>query len=414
MSSDCRSACRACLALALCMGCRDVETNFLGQIGTQELRLLPEDTVLHSIRDLSVAPDGHIWVLSAYEPFISVYSESGTVIRRLARRGGGPGELQYPWSIDIAIDSTRVPYAHVWDVGARRITIYTLDGKVVRTHPVLMSGHPVVEGIERIAFGWPRRLRALGAGYVLQDESRTIAFPADLAFSFLLRLDANGKVVDTLVDYRTRFEAGINAMGNARALTPIPLWAKCPTQQLAVLDPFGYTVTWYGADGDSLRADSLRLRRQEVTESDIRTWVRHWVLEDHRSRRLTIQEGRVSRLVIRHASFRPAFGTVAPPAVDMICDASGNLWLQQFDTGEDPVGRSTEWIVASRRELSKVQLPAGFQPYVIESHRAVGVHTDSLGVQRVGLVGFVGTLTTASNGRRLAFQLQRTVVGRGQ
>ena len=98
----------------------------------------------------------------------------------------------------------------------------------------------------------------------------------------------------------------------------------------------------------------------------------------------TLRQMRVEQIA---RSQRHRFPRNAPPAVSLLCDFRGQVWLQQFSTADHPLGYGREWIVVDPRGASRrVRFPPGFQPRAFTRAAAVGVRTDSLDVQQIATV----------------------------
>ena len=69
------------------------------------------------------------------------------------------------------------------------------------------------------------------------------------------------------------------------------------------------------------------------------------------------------------------------------CDDRGRIWLQRFDTRDDPLGKGRTWTVLGKQgESATVRVPAGFTPLIFGRENLLGVSRDSLGVETVARV----------------------------
>lgn len=105
-----------------------------------------------------VDADGNIYVLVADAYRVVVFDSAGRHLRSLGKRGGGPGELQYPLGIAVSVDGA----VRVADGGKRKIVQWSSDGK-----PLEELAMP--QGSFAASVGWT------GSGLVLlQQIARTM------------------------------------------------------------------------------------------------------------------------------------------------------------------------------------------------------------------------------------------------
>ena len=339
------------------------------------------DELLHEVRDVTVDERGRAWVLSGLAPFVRIYSPSGELVRRFGHQGKGPGELLNPWSIFLTGDPA-APVG-IWDVGSRRFQAYSADGVPMGSRAVELRPSLVRSDMRNVSYGSVDALRSWGGGFVLQDEPRGVTQPAHILRSQLLKLDLAGAVVDTLVNFNERFRREIRRLGSAQLMVPLPLWTTCPGGELVFLDPFAPALVWHDAAGRPGASTALRVRQRRMVERDRRRYLAHVIeLELQGS---IVQPGYVEgRAAVVARSIRSWFPPHTPPAVDILCDSHGRVWLQQFSTEEHPLGYGREWIVADRGGVrGRVRFPREFQPRVFTTGRVIGVQTDSLDVQRI-------------------------------
>lgn len=83
------------------------------------------------VTGVDVDDDRSIYILEALVPEIRVYNPDGMLVRRIGRRGAGPGEFRSPPRFGLQGDT-------LWavDVGAHRITLFNREGTVLSTGQV--------------------------------------------------------------------------------------------------------------------------------------------------------------------------------------------------------------------------------------------------------------------------------------
>lgn len=342
------------------------------------------DELLHDVRDVTVDGAGRVWVLAGVEPFLRTYSPEGALVRRFGRQGRGPGEVQNPWSLFVT-DDAAAPVG-VWDVGNRRLVTYSADGEPVATHAVDVASGTVRADIRDIAYGSVSALRSWGGSLLLQDEPRGAIEPAALLGARLVKLDRAGKPQATVVDFGERHRRESTGLGMASALVPVPLWAVCPRSRLVVLDPFAPALQWLDGEGRAQANQALPIPPRRLGDGDIHRYLTHVVgLE---TRGVAVPPDVVARRVDQIArAQRHRFPRNAPPAVSLLCDPRGHVWLQLFSSADHPLGYGREWLVVDPGGATRrVRFPPGFQPRAFARGMAVGVQTDSLDVQRIAAV----------------------------
>jgi len=101
----------------------ELAIEFVKNIG--ELDSDDDNVLFHQPADIAFDSEGNIYVLDAGNQRIQKFSPDGTYLATLARQGEGPGELQFPLSLDIDSEG----YIYVPDMGNQRIQVYKPDGK---------------------------------------------------------------------------------------------------------------------------------------------------------------------------------------------------------------------------------------------------------------------------------------------
>jgi sugar lactone lactonase YvrE len=95
---------------------------FVKNIG--ELDSSDDNVLFHQPADIAFDREGNIYVLDAGNHRIQKFSPEGIYLATIGRQGEGPGELQFPLSLDIDAQG----YLYVPDMGNQRIQVYKPDG----------------------------------------------------------------------------------------------------------------------------------------------------------------------------------------------------------------------------------------------------------------------------------------------
>ncbi|MFN8665862.1 MAG: 6-bladed beta-propeller [Gemmatimonadaceae bacterium] len=194
------------------------------------------DVLLEPIADFELDSEGLVYVLQPKAAVIEVFSPEGRLLRRIARRGSGPGELVQPVHFGIVRDT-------IWvvDGGTRRMSFFRRDGKFLGTRSAVAR--------TRGGVGSSLAEAALPGGQSvvrvtpLADGGRTSV----LRLGTAVLIDSAGSIVDTVaplpqVPAAIRIRANI---GGAPA-------------QLAAAQPFAdkLFIAWSNVDGTLVTVSS--------------------------------------------------------------------------------------------------------------------------------------------------------------
>jgi hypothetical protein len=358
-----------------------------------ELTVLPAADLLYEIRDLHVGPAGDLWVLSATEPFLHHYDATHQHTGSYGRQGRGPGELQNPWSLPFAGDQPSD--AVIWDAGARSLTQVGDERESGSSVVIRLNSPSVVADIGSLTYGTPLRMKRFGGGYVVQQPTNTVSASGDLSTLVLLRIDSAMRNIDTLLVLSPSASAEPGWQSTSVYAT-IPLWTVCASGELLVMDPFREELLWVGADGEARRTAPLRVPRREITDNEHRSYLRHVITLELRGKEgpsPALIERRIDDILDRG---KHLFAQRSPPGVSLLCDHTGNAWVQEFDPGDDSVGYGrTWWMHGESDSVRGVTLPERFQPHQIVPGKAWGVYKDELDVQHPAYVEITPQVRTA-------------------
>jgi hypothetical protein len=361
---------------------------------------LQADASLQQVQDVAPSGNGEIWVLQReVAPHVFIYSEDGHLQDSFGMSGPALTQLSNPFWL-VPTGDARRPMA-VWDVGNRRIAVYSPDARLVASHEVQRSRSNIYRDIEQESFGKPLFMSRFGDGYVLMDHPRGLSSTIDYLRSELLLIGANGGSGKEFIDFGREFSAGIAALGNyVLYLVPIPLWTTCSIQELVLFDPFASWLRWYGPDGSELASDSVPLRSREMTEEDQRAFAWHraelaWRRQTLRELDTAVIERSVDDHVLKHWNQYPE---MTPYAVGIMCGADRQVWLQEFSMASSPLGLSAVWSVyqPGRDDLIRVRFPETFRPIRLSDGRIFGVSTNESGAQMGAYVPIPDLSTTAT------------------
>jgi len=372
------SAVFCCILAATLVACGgEVEdASYTHVIAQSDIVRFDADGSLADIQDVAVAASGDVWVLQrSHTPHLFVFSAKGDLNDSFGTTGSERNQLSNPFNL-LPTDDSRSPMA-VWDAGNRRISVFNTNGRSSSVSVSRSRANPYAE-IENHSYGKPLAMARFGENYLLMDHSKGLSVTVDYLRSELLRLGQGGELIDTLVDFGAEFADSIGMLGrDVNYLAPIPLWATCADGEMALLDPFSRTLSWYGSDGTVTGSDVIPVSTRELTVEEKETFLKRRFETMWRERydgepdSATVVNS-VEDFILRHSD---QFSPSAPPAVGMMCAGAREVWLQEFSTADHPLGLGTRWLVHAPQATERVyvQFPSEFRPVRIVDGKVFGV-----------------------------------------
>lgn len=342
------------------------------------------DTLLFGIRDIAVTADGDLWVLSRHDPFIRRF-RAGQLVASFGRQGEGPGEFRAPWSF---VRGDRFIPPRVFDPGGRLIIRFDTAGRELARSSFRTTWGFVRSDIEDVSYGQVFRALAVSDTELLsQVYLGDVGTTRDLRRSALVRYRADGTPLDTVVSFRSLFDGRIDG-STPRWLVTVPLVAACEDGTTALYDGIAPEIRGYaGAEPVWRLAIPPRMARsRSMPAADVERYVRHRVLGEllENQAGLATLESNVSQQLRAAGSI---YASTIPPIVGLLCDQHSRVWLQEFDTSDDPLGKGRTWTVMGRQGgTAVVRVPSRFTPLVFSRDALIGIVRDSVGAESVGIV----------------------------
>jgi hypothetical protein len=101
-------------------------------------------------RDIAIDKDGNIYVLDLRESCIKVFDPSAKFLRKISRRGQGPGELGGPFSMTLLLEKGEIL---INDISNSRLTVFNTAGAYIKQIPLHGFTQVKVDRSENI-YGW--------------------------------------------------------------------------------------------------------------------------------------------------------------------------------------------------------------------------------------------------------------------
>ena len=323
--------------------------------------------------DVRPAADGsRVYVLDTQASEVTIWTPGGSLLLRVGRAGGGPGEFETPTGLNVLDRSFYVK-------DNRRITTFTLEGEVIgtRTHPrgVMSSGFPVqiwdmFEDGSYAALELPAVLDAsstkeqIGVLRVVQDGGSWHA-------EELAQLDFRDWQASVEVD-------GVSQPLRQPWVTPDHFEVDHQSESVVVkratsANPGLVELIEISMAGDTLWTRRIQLPAIPVTEEQIEAEVEDWasVMADNPSPMLKSR--------IRAAWHIPEYW----PAVRQIhLMSNGEIWFAAL--GSDVPGL---WYAvrkgADEGPIRRITVPESFQPRDVNATHVWGIRYDELDVSYV-------------------------------
>ena len=215
-------------------------------------------------------PDGNIYVYDESDVFIKVFSPQGRFLRKLAREGQGPGEIQRRDGVSIGFTADGKLFFTEYFRGHRWITCLQLNGELDKVLKIDLPG----------SFGVPDAVALPDGGFLA--EFHVSGEPVKQKDYFLYkspiklsRLDKEGKIIAEIkkAEHLTRISSRPD--GADSPIPYVPSFAWCLNKEGKVLfsDGQSTTIEVYDLNGKRLPVVQTQLPEPEkVRDKDLDRW----------------------------------------------------------------------------------------------------------------------------------------------
>ncbi len=300
------------------------------------------------IRGVEVDRDGRLFVGESLVGEIRVFDSDGTLLRRIGRKGEGPGEFQQLFQWGVVGDTVWVT-----DFFLRRITLFERAGTLLSTG--IWEGVTVPHGTSGSASSvgpYSMRVDGLFRGEITEVAQRMGGAPSEDSLRVPeVLFDASGVVVDTVGwdVFPPPAESRATRVSVGSRNYPVP---RPPTGTVPRLGfPAGeWIVDRHPAQADSL--SNLKITRLGLMGDTI-------VSREYRYQPRRYPDVILDSIAMRYVSARPSargtdpdrvrqairdamdFPDFQPPVLEGVAGSDGTLWLRREDLG----GRLSRWLV---------------------------------------------------------------------
>jgi hypothetical protein len=332
-----------------------------GTLRLTELFRTDDSVALTSVQGLDVDSRAQVYIGDWGNPAVIVLSPEGRIVRRIGRRGQGPGEFANVSGVQVLQGDS----LQVYDIQQDRLTVFAPDGDEVAYTMDMSESGGTASDIQRVP-GTDRLVAVYRRPFNAQENSS-----ADDHRKDVVRVLTLGRRVlrDSLLVYPSP-DALVLRAGGAVSVTSDPFGRKAvvrvgPDGRVyhAYTDTLAIRVTTL--DGKPSGGFALRNEALEVTDDDIARAV------DALGPR-----GARFRATVERAARRswPAMGT-------FVVDDRGRVWISR----PAPEGQPAELLVyhPDGRFVGSATLPAGSTVLRVAGSRVFAVQVDELDVPRV-------------------------------
>lgn len=320
-----------------------------------------EGEELALVLDAARAPTGDVFILERFPQSVRRYSATGALISVFGQPGEGPGDLLRPISLTLVGDSL-----FVMDSGSRRISVFSLDGDLIRDVPARTPF--AVREAERFADGrWIfRRQGRVGSRGEYMRRDTIEYFVSDERFDEPV---GAGRVPGP---WGTNFTFGGEPRSSLVSLTPRPVVTTRGSCAYVLTGdtPNVRVVTTSGADVGTYAFETSPARPVDaaVRQSHIEGMLSRFPDPAERERRRPI-----------YLRDQPYLDFL-PITSGLVVDAHGYVWVQEYSS-DHPRSRVVRLMDPSLRYAAKVTLPIPLELVEIGNDYVLGVGADSLGEQ---------------------------------
>lgn len=340
-----------------------VDTNPLLRIGTVQG---DSNHQLFRVGGAGKLSDGTIVVANGGSQEVRWFDPKGRFLRNVGRQGEGPGEYRGMRSLlMLAGDSVLV------EDGLRdRMNLYSSTGDLVRSWTIQPLRSP---------FDTPPPIGRLADGAFVAFTRGNLSEPPGLVEDRgTLVQYHDGQAADTLAQfpggesYYVRCGPNNTAVCNASMPYMRGAYAAAGPQRVYAGNGQRYEIRAYEAGG-ALQAVYRRVAElQQVTQNDVQRYVEEILTRMRPERR---PEWRRHLESAPHPERFPAFDALR-------VDATGHLWVERFDRGQEPV-RTWDVFGPDGRWLGSLALPRGLTVMQIGDDFVLGVTRDENDVEYV-------------------------------
>lgn len=261
------------------------------------------------IQGMTVGPDGRVYVWDPNTPSLWVLNADGTGLKRIGRKGSGPGEYDRLNGLTVRPDGKLV----VWDAGNSRLNVYNADGSNSATWLIVMSGRTFTTPATALTADTRNR--------VWMQWSIRDAVDRDRSQSAILGYDLTGVPRDTIIKPQYAGDAPLRARspdGGSSTGRGLPYG----TSGRSATSPLGVVVSGPGRPyvvNTTFNGRPVRIERQYTPVP---------VAKDERDKLRAQIEATMRRTQPNWTWTGPDIPDSKPAYSDFLIGVDGRIWVQ--------------------------------------------------------------------------------------
>ncbi|MBN1270651.1 MAG: 6-bladed beta-propeller [Candidatus Aminicenantes bacterium] len=264
----------------------------------------------HSFCDITVAPDGSIFIASSRQHSIFKFDAKGSLIKSFGQKGQGPGDFDVPSNISILDGKYLVVGEYALN---RRISLFDLDGNFVK---LLKTDHSVFS---------PTALRDGKVAYIdISHRDEDSRHPVMIQTVFIKDIISQEEI--KVCTYKTRNPSIRMKSGGGFSFGDMEGWTiltRTKEGNLAVGFSMEPLLTLFSPEGQKLTTFSLKGEPVRVTKSIIRRFKETQIKDMKQDSRFKQGVGKQWLKELEKASFDHLFEDYLPRYREILTDEEG-------------------------------------------------------------------------------------------
>ena len=312
------------------------------QLGEDLVITSPEDEELmfQSLTFLFVDDAENIYVSDSKAGHILVFDKNGEFLRKIGRRGQGPGEMMYPFEIQILGEKE----LFVNDTGQAKAHYFTLEGEFLRqvtTSQMPMFRRPKADSTGNIV-----------VGHVIAGEQvNTVLKKFDKELNPICELTSNVTISQPPVFDYFELRRSTNYVWNVLSTDEI-IWGNMKKYEIHVCNSEGKCEKKIIKDHDTVA----------ITGSEKKKLIKNMFGDNPVPSSMTLK-----------------FPDSYPPFIRFTCDEEGRIFVQRYDNSLDKDRINYDIFDAEGKYIAKTTL--NYRPQIWKNNMMYCVEEDEEGFQ---------------------------------
>ena len=341
--------------------------------------ILKEDFVINSddigkINEIQIDSKGQIYISDGINTCIHLFSSKGKFLRKIGKKGEGPGEYQYIWGIQITKGDSLI----VYDGVQYRITIYApgkFDNPIKTVKLPIIENKPEIPGVIGNSYSGSSGLRvplnSNGVFFIIYNTPYSQNDEKQKHYSKLYKVDNKGKLVKKepvikIPDVeRFKISSGSGFMVSTMPFGRIPVIKFSNDGIIYYAETDDFKITSVDMNGKKKNEITYKIDRNFITD-------KLWQSELKKYSHLTLKDVKKSKMPL--PEYLPIFE-------DFTVDDHNNIWVA---VNEKEYKSYKYYVFNNQGKLNNtVSIPNKTVVKIINKNFAYGIRTDDWGIQSI-------------------------------